>query len=117
MIGSTPFSNPDYNTYLNRCHKVTKYKSRVGNVECLSGKGVSLKGLTTLKIMGSSTFKKLMQFMSQTSHSPKLVSFFAVFIPYEIQALPEILFCHVGIVFCCYIGIIGQNQGIRETSF
>ena len=40
-----------------------------------------------------------MQFMSQTSHSQKLVSFFAIFIPSEIQALPEILFCHVGIVF------------------
>ena len=37
--------------------------------------------------------------MSQTSHSPKLVSFFAVFIPSEIQALPEILLCLVGIVF------------------
>ena len=37
--------------------------------------------------------------MSQTSHSPKPVSFFAIFIPSEIQALPEILFCHVGIVF------------------
>ena len=40
-----------------------------------------------------------MQFMSQTSHSPKLVSFFAIFIPSEIQALSEILFCLVGIVF------------------
>ena len=37
--------------------------------------------------------------MSQTSHSPKLFFFFAIFIPSEIQALSEILFCHLGIVF------------------
>ena len=36
--------------------------------------------------------------MSQTSHSPKLFSFLAVSIPSEIQALPEILFCHVRMV-------------------
>ena len=42
------------------------------------------------------------KFMSQTSQSPKLVSFFAVFIPSEIQALPEILFCNVGIVFLLF---------------
>ena len=37
--------------------------------------------------------------MSQTSHFPKLVSFFAKYTPSEIQILPEILFCHVEIVF------------------
>ena len=36
-----------------------------------------------------------MQFMSQSSHSPKLVSFFAEVIPSEIQTLPGILFCYV----------------------
>ena len=65
----------------------------------------------------SQIFEKLMQFMSQTSLSPKLVSFFARFIPSKILTLPEILFCLVEIIFCCYMGIIGQDQGIRETSF
>ena len=51
----------------------------------------------------SKIFEKLKQFMSQTSHSPKLVSFFAIFIPSEIQALHEILFCHVGIIFVAVI--------------
>ena len=38
-----------------------------------------------------------MQSMSQTSHSPNAVSFFAKFIPSEI--LPEIMFCHVEISY------------------
>ena len=63
-------------------------------------------------------FEKLMQFMSQTSHSPKLVYFFTKFIHSEILTLPEILFCLVEIILLLlYIGIIGQNQGIRETCF
>ena len=37
--------------------------------------------------------------MSQKSDSPKLVSFFAKCIPSEIHTLPEILFCHVEIIF------------------
>ena len=37
--------------------------------------------------------------MSQTSLSPKLVSFFARFIPKEILTQPEILFCLVKIIF------------------
>ena len=37
--------------------------------------------------------------MSQTSHSPKLISSFAKFIPLEVLALLEILFCLVEIIF------------------
>ena len=37
--------------------------------------------------------------MSETSHSPKLVSFFAKFIPSEILSQPEIPFCLVEIIF------------------
>ena len=37
--------------------------------------------------------------MAQTSHSPKLVSFFARFIPSEILTMPEILFSLVEIIF------------------
>ena len=44
-------------------------------------------------------FENLMQFMSQTSHSTKLMSFFARVIPSEILTLPEILFCLVEIIF------------------
>ena len=40
-----------------------------------------------------------MQFMLQTSHFTKLVSFFAKFIPSETLILPEILFCLVEIIF------------------
>ena len=58
-----------------------------------------------------------MQFVSQTFHSPKLGSFFAKYIPSEIMTSPEILLYHVEIIFCRYKGIVGQNQGIRETSF
>ena len=36
--------------------------------------------------------------MSQTSHYPKLVSFFANVIPSEMLTLPEILFCLVEII-------------------
>ena len=46
---------------------------------------------------------KKMQFMSQQSHSQKLVSFFAKFIPSEILTLAEILFCHVKIIFLLFI--------------
>ena len=47
----------------------------------------------------SQIFEKLMHFMSQTSLSSKLVSFFARFIPSDILTLPEILFCLVEIIF------------------
>ena len=40
-----------------------------------------------------------MQFITQTSHSPKLVSFFAKFIPSEILTLLGALFCLVEINF------------------
>ena len=53
--------------------------------------------------------------MSQTSPSPKLVSFFAIFIPSEIQALPEILFCHVGIVFLLlYRNYWAKSRNLRK---
>ena len=55
--------------------------------------------------------------MPQISHSPELVRFFAKFNPSEVLTLPEIQFCHGKIIFCCYIGIVCQNQGIRETRF
>ena len=47
----------------------------------------------------SQNFENLMQFMSQTSLSPKLVSFFARFIPSKILTQPEILFYLVEITF------------------
>ena len=65
-----------------------------------------------------------MQFMSQISHSPKLVSFFAKYILSEILTLPEKIFCHVEIIFLlsyrnygakdfkkqvCNPGIVSQN--------
>ena len=59
-----------------------------------------------------------MQFMSQTSLSPKLVSSFAVFIPSEVQALPEILFCHVGIVFLLlYINYWAKSRNFEKQVF
>ena len=47
----------------------------------------------------SQIFEKIMQFMSQTSHSLILVSFFAKFIHSDIMTLSEILFCRVEIIF------------------
>ena len=44
-------------------------------------------------------FEKTMQFMSKTSYSPKWVSFFAKCITSQVMALPEILICHVKIIF------------------
>ena len=41
---------------------------------------------------------KIMQFIAKTFHPPKLVSFFAKFIPKEILTLPEKLLCHVDFV-------------------
>ena len=59
-----------------------------------------------------------MQFMPQTSHSPKLVSFFAISIPSEMQALPEILFCHVGIVFFAVIQeLLGKIKDFEKQVF
>ena len=60
-----------------------------------------------------------MQFMSQTFHSPKFVSFFAKCIHSEILALHEILIWHVETIFqlLYIIGIMGQNQAIQEISF
>ena len=46
----------------------------------------------------SQIFEKIMQSMSQTSCSPKLLSFFSKFITSEILTLPEILFCHFEII-------------------
>ena len=69
--------------------------------------------------MGSSTkffsqiFEKLMQFMSQTSLSPKLVSFFARFISSEILPLPEMLFCLVEITFL----LIYMNYWTKSRNF
>ena len=37
--------------------------------------------------------------MTQTSHYPKLVSFFAKFLPSEMLTLPDILFCLVEIIY------------------
>ena len=48
-------------------------------------------------------FSKIMQFMLQTSNFQKMVSFFAEYIPSEILTLPEILFCHVEIIFFEFI--------------
>ena len=42
--------------------------------------------------------------MSQTSHSPELVYFFAKFIHSEGLTLPEILFCLVEIIFLLLYG-------------
>ena len=56
-----------------------------------------------------------MQFMSQSSLFPKLVSFFARFIQSEILTLPEILFCLVKIIFLLlYRNYLAKSRNSRN---
>ena len=48
--------------------------------------------------------------MSQTSHSPNVFFFFTQFIPSEI--LPEIMFCHVQIIYL----LIYRNYGAKSRN-
>ena len=51
--------------------------------------------------------------MSQTSNSPKMVSFFAKFICSEILTLPEILFWHVEII----VFLLCRNYEAKSRNF
>ena len=48
-----------------------------------------------IDLVFSQIFDKIMQFMSQTSYSPTLVSVFARFVPSEILTLTKLLFYKV----------------------
>ena len=58
----------------------------------------------------SQDFENIMQFMSHTSLSPNLVSFFAKFIPSDIQTLPEILCCLVEIIYVSIEELRGKSR-------
>ena len=70
-----------------------------------------------IDIFFSHIFEKIMQFMSQTSHFQKLVSFIAKCIPSEIQTLPKIQFCHVEIVFMQLYRNYGTKSGNSRNNF
>ena len=96
MNGNTYFNMRSYDTFRNLFNfPQVLPKERTEHSDLQN----NLKSWGHLLSFLSQIFGKLMHFMSQTSLSPKLVSFFARFIPKEILTQPEILLCLVEIIF------------------